>query len=62
MTPRSHATQGLMRAASDRARTDPVTYADTRTSLADWRTALCLAIGVPVDKIGPLGHYMSRQR
>jgi hypothetical protein len=40
--------------------TDPVQYADLRTSLADVRTALCLARGVDPADITSLGTSISR--
>ena len=52
--PRSYAVQGLLSAVRVRNETPPVDYADARTSLADWRTAVCLAIGVPVELIHPV--------
>jgi hypothetical protein len=38
------------------ARPGTVGYADMQTSMHDARAALCLAVGVPTDRIGPLGH------
>jgi hypothetical protein len=49
---RHHAVGLLMRVAPDH-RDDPITYADRATSAADARAALCLAIGVPVERIDP---------
>jgi hypothetical protein len=40
------------------ARPGSVAYADMQTSMHDARAALCLAVGVPLDRIGPLGHDM----
>lgn len=37
-------------------RTDPVAYADAVTSMCDWRAALSLAIGTPVDQIDRNGY------
>lgn len=54
---RSRAVGLLMRAAPDPRALDPITYADRRTSLADARTALCIAIGVSIEHIDPAsGH------
>ena len=40
---------------------DPVAWVDLQTSLHDARTALCVAIGVPLDEIHPAtGHDMQR--
>ena len=50
-TIRGRATLLLLRVAPDRRADDPVTYWDRRTSLADARTALCIAAGVPLDRI-----------
>jgi hypothetical protein len=36
-----------------------VAYADQQTSLADARAALCIAMGYPLDGIGPMGHAPS---
>lgn len=41
-----------MRVAPDH-RDDPITYADRCTSACDARAALCLAVGVPVERIDP---------
>lgn len=42
-------------------RTDPVAFADNRTAMNDARTALCIALGVPLDEIDPAsGHNMTR--
>lgn len=58
---RSRATGLLMSAASDRKTLDPVAYWDRQTSLADARTALCLAVGVPAGRIHPAsGHDIGR--
>lgn len=59
---RGAAVRRLFAAAPDaqRIRTDPVTYWDARTSLADARAALCLAVGVPVEWIDPAGGYDRR--
>lgn len=39
----------------------PVASADLRTSMNDARTALCIAMGVPLDLIHPAsGHDLSR--
>lgn len=40
-------------------RTDPV-YADLRTSMDDWRIALAISIGAPLDQMDPCGGYWSR--
>lgn len=56
---RGVATRRLMRVAADH--TDPVEWADRRTSLNDARTALCLATGVPVEHVHPAsGHNLGR--
>lgn len=55
--PRQWATRGLLATATlDRRTADPVLYADRRTSLADWRASLSIALGVDPGCIGPLGH------
>lgn len=46
----------------DRYRHDPVARADNRTSMNDARTALCIALGVPLDDIDPAsGHDLTRR-
>lgn len=38
---------------------DPIAYADQVTSLNDARAALCLAMGVPIERIDPCtGHRL----
>lgn len=45
----------------DRRDADPVAYADQVTSMNDARTALCLAMGVPMEHIDPAaGHNLGR--
>jgi hypothetical protein len=45
----------------ERRSADPVAWADQLTSLHDARTALCIAMGVPLDEINPAtGHDMRR--
>lgn len=46
-----------------RTDTDRVAYADQRTSLNDARTALCAAMGVPLDRIDPAtGHNLTHHQ
>jgi hypothetical protein len=64
MTMRTAAVLRLYRVVALPARhpvrySNPVARADQRTSVADARTALCIAIGVPLDQIHPAsGHDM----
>lgn len=45
----------------DKYRHDPVAAADNRTSMNDARTALCIALGVPIEDIDPAsGHNLTR--
>lgn len=54
-TPQRWATLGLMAAAGRMPYVllDPVGHWDAQTSTADWRAALCIAVGVPLDRIDP---------
>src|SRR5207249_3199923 len=47
----SHACGGLFSSVHNQS--DPVLLADERGSRCDWRAAICLAVGIPVDKINP---------
>lgn len=51
---RMHPASGPLRS------TDPVAYWDLRSSMDDQRAALCLAIGIPVEKVRRDGYDISR--
>lgn len=57
MTPRSRAILGMMAVQFPSRLHDPVGYANATTSVHDWRIALCIAIGVPLEYIDPCGGY-----
>lgn len=59
-TPRLWARLGMMGTTVPRWIDDPVGHADAMTSMNDWRTALCIAHGVPLEQIAPAsGHNLS---
>lgn len=58
-SPRTAATLGLMSTAlrlGSLPRDAHTERVDLRTSACDWRAALCIAGGVPLEEIGPLGN------
>jgi hypothetical protein len=58
-SPKRWAALGLFAAAgrTPNRHRDPIGFADARTSVCDWRIALSVAVGVPMDQIDPASGF-----